>query len=266
MRFRLKTLAATLVLVLVLVTGCTVNLQHDLNEGDANDIYVLLQNNSINADKTKEGEGKEARYVIVVPKADVAAAASLLREHSLPRPQADGLAIFKQTKGMIPTQTEERAMFIEALAGEVSNSLIKIPNVLEAKAIVNIPENNDLAQADKRPLPSASVLIKYMPDPGDKPPVSETDVRDFVAKAVAELKPENVKVIMTRYVPPPKDENENRMQLVMGVRVDKSSATTLKGMIGAFVLFILVLVGAVIFLGLRKPAASNGRRSKAQEA
>jgi type III secretion protein J len=258
--------AVSCVVWLSVMSGCNVNLQHDLNEGDANDIYVLLQNNSINADKIKEGEGKDARYVIVVPKADVAAAASLLREHSLPREQADGLAVFKQTKGMIPTQTEERAMFIEALAGEVSNSLLKIPNVLEAKAIVNIPENNDLAQADKRPLPSASVLMKYMPDPGDKPPVTETEVRDFVARAVAELKPENVKVIMTKYVPPPKDENENRMQLVMGVRVDKASASTLKGMIGMGVVVILVLIAAVVFFALRKPPVSNGRRGKAQEA
>ena len=44
-----------------------------------------------------------------------------------------GLAIFKKTKGMIPTQTEERAMFIEALGGEVSNALNRIPGVLEAE-------------------------------------------------------------------------------------------------------------------------------------
>jgi type III secretion protein J len=260
MRFRLNHLAVAA----LVASACTVNLQHDLNETDANDIYVLLQNNSINADKVKEGEGKDARYVITVPKADVAAAAVLLREHSLPRPEATGLAIFKQTKGMIPTQTEERAMFIEAIGGEVSNALNKIPNVLEARTIVMIPENNDLTQSEKKPMPSASVLIKYMPDnaKGGKEPVSETDIKEFVSRAVPELKPEAVKVIMTQFLPPAKEENENRAQVVMGVRVDKSSAGTLKGMIAIGVLMMVMLAGVIVFLLLRKPAVSNGRRSK----
>ncbi len=262
MRFRLNHLAVAV----LFASACTVNLQHDLNETDANDIYVLLQNNSINADKVKEGEGKDARYVITVPKADVAAAAVLLREHSLPRPEATGLAVFKQTKGMIPTQTEERGMFMEALGGEVSNALNKIPNVLEARAIVMIPENNDLTQSEKKPMPSASVLIKYMPDnaKGGKEPVSEADIKEFVSRAVPELKPEAVKVIMTQFLPPAKEENENRSQLLMGVRIDKSSAGTLKGMIAVGVLMMVSLAGVIVFLLLRKPAVSNGRRSKSE--
>ena len=60
--------------VIFLASACSVNLQHDLTEDDANDIYVLLQKKSIDAAKNKEGEGKEARYVIAVPKADVATA------------------------------------------------------------------------------------------------------------------------------------------------------------------------------------------------
>jgi type III secretion protein J len=88
---------AVLAALSFLISACSLNLQHDLTEDDANDIYVLLQKKSIDATKLKEGEGKDARYVISVPKADVATAAQLLREHSLPRPKADGLAIFKMT-------------------------------------------------------------------------------------------------------------------------------------------------------------------------
>lgn len=249
----------------LLASACSVNLQHDLNEDDANDIYVLLQKKSIDATKIKEGEGKDARYVISVPKADVATAAQLLREHSLPRPKSDGLAIFKMTKGMIPTQTEERAMFIEALGGEVSNALNRVPGVLEAKTIVMIPEVNDLTQPEKKPLPSASVLIKYMPQEG-KAPVAIEDVQAFVANAVPELKKESVKVLMTEAKFVTEVSEEPRLQRVMGVNVDKASAGTFKTIIGVFALLFIAMAGLTAFMVVRKPSAPRPPpRAKTQE-
>lgn len=240
----------------VALSSCSINLQHDLSEDDANDIYVLLQKKSIDATKVKEGEGKEARYVISVPKADVATAAELLREHSLPRPKADGLAIFKMTKGMIPTQTEERAMFIEALGGEVSNALNRIPGVLESRTIVMLPEINDLTQPEKKPMPSASVLIKYMANEG-KPPVGIEDVQAFVANAVPELKKENVKVLMTEAKFVTEVSEEPRLQRIMGVNVEKASAGTFKTIIGVFALLFIAMAAVTAFMVVRKPGGSR---------
>jgi|APLak6261678615_1056124.scaffolds.fasta_scaffold01666_2 type III secretion protein J len=256
---------ASFVALLTFASACSTNLQHDLNEDDANDIYVLLQKKSIDAVKLKEGEGKEARYVIQVPKADVATAAQLLREHSLPRPKSDGLAIFKMTKGMIPTQTEERAMFIEALGGEVSNALNRIPGVLEARTIVMMPEVNDLTQPEKKPLPSASVLIKYMAVDG-KPPVAIDDVQGFVANAVPELKKENVKVLLTEAKFVTEVSEEPRLQRVLGVNVDKASAGTFKAIIGVFALLFIAMAGVTAFMVVRKPAGARpAPRAKTQE-
>jgi type III secretion protein J len=257
-------------LAVLVLSGCSVNLQHDLNEDDANDIYVLLQKKGIAAEKVKEGEGKDARYVISVPKADVATAAQLLREHSLPRPRADGLAIFKQTKGMIPTQTEERAMFIEALAGEVSNALNRIPGVLEARTIVMIPENNDLAQPDKKPLPSASVLVKYMRDDegkGDGRPVAEDEVQAFVANAVPELRKEHVKVLMTeaKFVSEQLSPDD-QWKTILGVKVHGGSAGTFRAIIGLMALLFIAMAGATAFMAVRRPGGARpAARSRTQE-
>jgi type III secretion protein J len=65
-------------------SGCTVELQHDLSEDDANDIYVLLQRNGIEAKKLKEEGGNVPKYIISVGKQDVATAAQLLRDYALP--------------------------------------------------------------------------------------------------------------------------------------------------------------------------------------
>lgn len=254
-----------LVPCVLLASACSTRLQHDLNEEDANEIYVLMQKKGIDAVKDREGEGKEARFIISVPKADVATAAELLREHSLPRPKADGLAVFKMTKGMIPTQTEERGMLLEALGGEVSNVLNRIPGVLESRTIVMIPESNDLAQPDKKGAPSASVLIKYMAVDG-KAPLPIGDVQEFVANAVPELKKENVKVLMTEAKFISEAADENQFVELFGVRVHRNSAGTFKAIIGGFSFMFIVLAGVLIaLLVLRKPAARPAPRSKTQE-
>lgn len=242
--------------------ACSVELQHDLPEDDANEIYVLLQHNGINAAKVKEEGGNEPRYIISVPKPDVAASAQLLKDFSLPRPKADGLAIFKKMKGMIPTQTEERAMFIEALGGEVSNALNRIPGVLEARAIVMLPENNDLAQPDKKPMPSASVLLKWS-TPDGKEPISAAEVREFTAMAVPELKKENVQVLMkeAKSVSETEVDPEKRMQTILGLRMEKTSADTFKVMVVVVGVIILALTAVAALLFIRKPGGSGVRPS-----
>lgn len=257
---------ALLVLSLVVLSGCSVELQHDLSEDDANDIYVLLQRHGISSTKLKEEGGNEPRYIISVAKADVADAAQLLRDYALPRPQADGLAVFKKMKGMIPTQTEERAMFIEALGGEVSNALNRIPNVLEARTIVMIPEVNDLTQPEKKPMPTASVFMKYRPSAERQAPVSEAEVREFVAKGVPELRPENVKVLMTLANPPEAEMSDAaRNQTVLGLQMTKQSADQFKVMVAVVALLLMALAGLTAFAFIRKPAAPPTRRRPATD-
>ncbi len=244
------------VLLGMLFSGCSVELQHDLTEDDANDIYVLLQRNGIEAKKLKEEGGNVPKYIISVGKQDVADAAQLLRDYALPRPYVDGLSVFKKMKGMIPTQTEERAMFIEALGGEISNSLNRIPGVLEARVIVMIPETNDLTQPEKKPMPSVSVFIKYRPTLDDKAPISDAEVKEFVATAVPELRKEAVTVLMKK-AGAVEAEQTDRNQTVMGLRMPKQSADQFKAMVGLGALLVLAMGGLTAFAFIRKPSGNG---------
>jgi type III secretion protein J len=260
LRFARLTIAFT---ALAVLAGCSVELQHDLAEDDANDIYVLLQKNGIEAKKLADEGGNEPRYVISVAKGDVAAAAELLREYSLPRPKADGLSVFKKMKGMIPTQTEERAMFIEALGGEVSNALNRVPGVLEARTIVMIPEVNDLTQPEKKPLPSASVFVKYRPVIDGKTPLSDDQIKSFVATAVPEMRKEAVTVLMTQAMPPESEVNpESRQVTVLGLRMAKQSADQFKVMVAVAGLLVLAMAGFTTFNFVRggNSGQSRGRQ------
>lgn len=261
----MRALSVSFFCAALLISACTKTLQYDLNEEDANEIYVLLQRANIDAVKDKVGDGKEAHYVISVPQADMAAAAALLKENSLPRPMVGGMAIFKQTKGMIPTQTEERAMFIEALGGDASNALNRIPGVLEARVLVMIPEVTDLTQPENKPKPSASVLIKYISGEG-KAPVSEVDVQEFVARAVPELVKDNVKVLMIEATSVKRSEAELEQQMTshLGVKLEKSSVPMFRALIALPTLLFLGVTGALAFFMMRKPVKNTAgpRRTK----
>ncbi len=257
MTLRPHLLAASL-LALALATGCTIDLQHDLTEQDANEIYVLLSKNGIPAAKEKEEGGNEVRFRISVAKADAAQAAELLRSYSLPRPVEKGLSHFAKG-GMVPTATEERAMLLKALGGEVSNALNQVDGVLEARAIVMIPENNDLTQPEDRPKPSASVFIKYRPGPKNEPPIRREDVQQFVATAVPELKPDAVTVLLAPAQAPMADVTaESRLQAVMGLQMTAASVNQFRIMAAVSTLLVLASIGLAAWALMRGGGGGGG--------
>jgi type III secretion protein J len=239
-------------------------LQHDLHEQDATEIYVLLEQNGITPPKNKAEGGNEPRYMIVVPTADASAAARLLREYSLPRTRFGAFEAIQKGKGMIPTQVEERAIMLLGIGGEISNALNLVDGVLDARTVVNIPQHNDLTQPDKRPMPSASVFLKYRLNPDGKPPLNETQIKSFVASAVEELKPENVDVIMTQAVLPDAMTLPADQQLVdvVGIRVTRATAGQLKAMLAIGGLLILSLVAFTTWTFMRSTGVRPGRRPR----
>jgi len=257
MRLRFGLLA----MVAFLASGCSIELQHDLTEQDANEIYVLLEQNGISPTKQKEEGDQEPRYTIVVPKADASAAARLLREYSLPRTRFGAFEAIQKGKGMIPTQVEERAIMLLGIGGEISNALNLVDGVLDARTVVNIPQHNDLTQPDKKPLPSASVFLKYRLNPDGKPPLTETQVKNFVAAAVEELNPENVEVIMAQAVLPDAMTLPADQQLVdiLGIRVTRATAGQLKAMLAIGGLLILSLVAFTAWTFLRSSGGGGIR-------
>ena len=241
------------------VSGCAIDLQHNLTEQDANEIYVLLTKNGIPATKVLDASGNEPTYVIRVGKADAAQAAELMRENSLPRPPARGFDEFRKNKGMIPTQTEERAMLLEAMGGEVSSALNKVDGVLESRAIINIPDNNDLTQSDKRSPTTASVFVKFRATGDGKAPVDEARIRAFVATALPDTKPENVSVLMTLAQPVNTEPMESRFQSILGMQIANQSVRTFQTVMFVMAALVLAMAGLTGFFFLRGSGAQAPR-------
>src|SRR5512145_2599339 len=94
--------ACPLVLLLLPLAGCSTEpLLHGLDEPQANEILVALDEGSVAGEKARE-EGSERGWVVSVPARDLSLARRILAERELPRPRAPGLGDVFGEGGMVP--------------------------------------------------------------------------------------------------------------------------------------------------------------------
>jgi type III secretion protein J len=231
---------AALCMALVL-PACSVEVERDLLEEDANEIYGVLYERGFNPVKQRE-EGEASRYAIAVAKADVGRAQATLSRHGLPRVRQPGFELVGVSHGL-QSPAEEHAVLLEAISGEVANVIARLPAMLDARVIVNVPPQDELDRAPAAP--SASVYLRYRGALG----VSEDDVRRFVASAVPSLKTEQVSIVAVA-TPDTADPVPSGELL---------SASALKAMVGVLA-GLLMLTAAMLGVLLRRHRAMGTLR------
>lgn len=253
-------LAGLCALVFASLIGCQAEVEHGLDEHEANDIIVVLEKSGIPADKVKEEGGQVPAFTITVAKGEKARAMELLVANHLPPPRKDGIKELFPSDVMIPTQINEAMRKLAAQQNELAKSLSALDGVLSASVNLNIPERSELDEKTK-PLPSASVIITYRVKPKDteaKPPLSPQQIQAFVSKAVQDLSPENVSVILYPSALPGGADTGEQFVDVLGLRMSADSVGTFKVMAAAM---ILGMIGLAIWIGLlymQKGSSSGG--------
>jgi len=195
--------ATALIIMTVILVGCGgVALYQNLSEEDANEMLVLLNENNIKANKKSESRQNEVFWSVVVSNNDVVRARELLMQHNLPRRRELGLTGVYKEKGLIPTPDEQKARYLLALKGEIINSLERIPDVVDADVVLNLPTKNEFATAEEKAKqrPTASVIIKMKSSETGTPTLTEARVQEFVANSVEGLNPRDITVVLT-YIP-----------------------------------------------------------------
>lgn len=191
-----------LILVLCLfAAGCgTTALNHGLQEVEADEILVTLNQNGIQAEKKKEeSNAQEVTWMIAVKSKDEAMARQILRANNLPRKRELGLSGVYKEKGLIPTPDEQKARFLLALKGEIINSLLKIPGVVDVDVVLNVPNESEFADLDPvKRKPTAAVVVRTRNDELVAQTVTEGKLQRFVANTVPNLDPNDVSVIVSR--------------------------------------------------------------------
>lgn len=197
--------AAVLTSFVFLMTACGQDtLQQDLTEPEANEILVVLFQHGVNATKVMTSSAEGTTYSITIPKDQIQSARRILVENNLPRARELGSEGICKEKGLIPTPEEEKCRKLLAKKGDIINSLQRVPGVIDADIVLNVPEIspfNTETQADNRPTASAVLRVKKTQDGYE---VTEARIQQFISKSVENLDPRDVSVIIS-YLPTPQE-------------------------------------------------------------
>jgi type III secretion protein J len=238
-------------LVAALALGCSQPVQHGLDEGAANEVVTALERVGIGAEKLKE-EGGEGTFVVRVSRGDAGRSLDLLRSLGLPRGKRAGLSETYRQPSLVPTATEERARFVEALASEIERTLETIEGVVSARVHVVLAEQDPLSLDAKPRVPAqAAVLLKTRAQ--GAPPIKEADVQRLVAGSVAGLEPARVAVVST---PAPEFAAQPGLAALGPWRVSPGSRGPLLGLLlGA--LALVAVLGGLLLVSARKLSAQR---------
>lgn len=238
---------------LAVAAGCKGEVVGGLDERQAQEALAALSRGGVAAlREPMEGTGKEPRYAIVAPASEVGRAAELLRAEGLPRQPDRGFGELYGTPSMIPSPTEERARYVEALSGEIATQLEHLSAVVDASVLVNVPAQDPLAPLDApRPRATASVLLTVRA--GETPPAPD-DVRRLVAGAAGDLAAADVAVVV-QSAPPPPAQAGAAYESVGGILVARGSKGALVGVLAAGLAALLALGGWVAMSGARRRRA-----------
>lgn len=179
--------------VSVVLTGCATQIQHGLDERDANEIVSVLVERGFAAKKVAE-KGKKPTWAIELSEGDATEAMRVLTELKLPRPQRLKTQTLAQATSLIDTPTAERLRQLEAQEGDIEESLETMDGVASAAVELVIPPPARPGQPQVAS--KASVLIRVRADAQERLNMQRGELRALVAGAVDGLKPDDVVLVI----------------------------------------------------------------------
>ncbi|HKY63647.1 MAG TPA: hypothetical protein VJR29_09530 [bacterium] len=247
--------AAILTSLVFLMTACgQETLQQGLTEPEANEILVVLFQHGVNATKVMASTSEGTTYTIGVPKDQIQSARRILVENNLPRARELGSEGICKEKGLIPTPEEEKCRKLLAKKGDIINSLQRVPGVIDADIVLNVPEIspfNTETGPDNRPTASAVLRVKKTQDGYE---VTEARIQQFISKSVENLDPRDVSVIIS-YLPSPQEVLNQGPKAPAGPGIDANAKlATIAGLVmkvesvKRFKIFAVVML--VLLLGV----------------
>lgn len=183
------------------LTGCATQIQHGLDERDANEIVSVLVERGFAAKKVPE-KGKKPTWAIELDDSEAAEAMRVLTELKLPRPARLKTQTLAQAgAGLIDTPSAERLRQLEAQEGDIEESLETLDGVASASVELVVPpppRPGQPAVASK-----ASVLVRVRQDAVERLTMQRAELRALVAAAVDGLKPDDVVLVIDAVTIPP---------------------------------------------------------------
>jgi type III secretion protein J len=237
-------------LVAVGLAGCGVELEHGLDERQANEIAAILGEHGLSADKARdEGQGRGAgdAWKITVPRADLARAYQLLESYDLPKRGRRGVDELLADKSLLPSVGEEHTRLEAARSAELERTLERVPGVVCARVHLALP---DAASLDPvRAAARASVLLRTQ----GVASITDAQVQQLVAGAVSGLERSAVQVIITGGAMQPPSTPTEAVGPISVARGERGRVVA----IAASGLALLVLLGGALLLTALRLASAR---------
>ncbi len=180
-------------LCFLLLSACSTQIQHGLEERDANEIMSALVARGFEVKKVPE-KGKKPTWAIELDDSQATEAMRVLTELKLPRPARLKTQTLAQSAGLIDTPAAERLRQLEAQEGDIEESLETMDGVTSASVELVVPPAPRPGQSAT---PSkASVLVRVQPDAFDRLQMQRAELRALVAAAVEGLTADDVVLVL----------------------------------------------------------------------
>ena len=135
----LRPMLFLLLSLLLLLSGCKVEMYSGLSEDQANQMLSTLLRRGIEAEKQAAGKNG---YTLLVDDDQLVRALQVLKENSLPREAFKNLGEVFAGDGMISSTSEVQARMSYALSQELADTLSRIDGVLTARVHVVLGVND----------------------------------------------------------------------------------------------------------------------------
>ncbi len=243
----MRRLLSPLVLLLV---GCATQIQHGLDERDANEIMAALVSRGFDAKKVAE-KGKKPTFAIELDDAQALEALRVLTELKLPRPMRLKTQTLAASVGLIDTPAAERLRQLEAQEGDIEEALETMDGVASASVelVVSAPPRPGQPAVPSK----ASVLLRVHAASLERLQLQRGELRALVAGAVEGLAVDSVVLLVDPVVTPeaPKiDRRASLRPLAAGLGI----ALSLLSMVLVFLGFRLRMLKAQARAAAAKPA------------
>ncbi|MEW5739554.1 MAG: flagellar M-ring protein FliF [Myxococcota bacterium] len=240
-----------LAVAVLFLSACSVQIQHGLDERDANEIISALDARGFEARKVPE-KGKKPTFAIELDEKRATEAMRVLTELKLPRPQRLKTQTLAQSVGLIETPAAERLRQLEAQEGDVEESLETMDGVTSAAVELVVPP---APRPGVTPTPSkASVLLRVHPDAVERMQQQRAELKALVAAAVDGLKADDVVLVI------------DPVTLPAPTVTLPSAAPSLRPLVIALGIALSVVAMLLVFLAWRLKQARKQASAAAEKA
>lgn len=249
---------------LFILTSCESRkiIVNGLEEREANEILVFLQNKNVDAIKVQNtaatgaggGASKIVLWDISVASNQALDAMAYLNQAGLPRRRSQNLLNIFTGAGLVPSEMEQKIRYQAGLAEQIASTIRKIDGILDTEVQISFPEEDPLNPAEKKQKITASVYVKHNGVLDDPNSHLTTKIKRLVAASVPGLDYDNVTIIGERArfsdfplgITP--SEEEKHYVNIWSIIIAKESVTRFRILFFTFTVLLLTLAIALIWL------------------